>query len=70
MEEIFGLCSSFVDCAFLIHVCELFVRNFFVELFIEFPNHPIDFSVCHLDVHSDKNIADLFFCKKLPVVWT
>ncbi len=70
MKEIFGLCSTFVDCAFFIHVSEFFIRNFFVQFFIEFPNHPIDFSVCHLDVHFGKDIADLFFCEKLSVVRT
>lgn len=68
MEEVFGFGCGFVDGAFFVHVGEFFVRNFLVEFFIEFPNHPIDFGIGHFDVHFGKDITDLLFCEELPVV--
>lgn len=68
MKEIFGLCSCLVDCTFFIHIGKLLVRYFFVKFLIEFPNHSVDLSVCHLNVHFFENFSDLLFGKILATV--
>lgn len=68
MKEIFRLCSCLVNCTFFIHIGELLVWYFFVEFLIELPNHPVDLSVCHLNVHFFENFSNLLFGKILATV--
>lgn len=59
MEQILRLGPWFIDGALLIHVDELLLFDFAVEVLVEFPDHTINIRFGHLDGHLFKHLLDL-----------
>lgn len=68
MEKVLTLCRVLVNGALLVHIDELLLGDLLIEILVELPNHPLNFSLAHPDAHPLEGVLDLLGSEVLMAV--
>lgn len=68
VEQVFVFCSNAIDGASFVHICELSLRNVFVEVVIELPHHPFYLFLAHFGPQPPEDDPNLELGEVPPAV--